>query len=104
MLEALRKHLETVPVPSTGLRAEHVSGAIGVFLLPVLATFPIVLPFMFIEQSTVALRVSNVLGLATLYGIGYGLGRFAGASPWKFGLTMRAIGLALLVNIIALGG
>lgn len=104
VLETLRKHLETVPVPSTRIRTDQIAGAIGVFFLVVLATFPIVLPFMFIDQPTVALRVSNLLGLATLYGSGFLLGRYAGASAWKFGLAMCAIGTVLLVIIIVLGG
>lgn len=104
VLEAVRKHLETVPVPSTRIRADQIAGAVGVFLLVVLATFPIVLPFLFIDHPTIALRVSNLLGLATLYGSGHVLGRYAGGSAWKFGLAMCAIGTALLAIIIALGG
>jgi VIT1/CCC1 family predicted Fe2+/Mn2+ transporter len=104
VLDALRKRLEAVPVPSTRIGADQLAGAVGVFFLVALATFPIVLPFMFIDHPAVALRVSNLLGLATLYGSGHVLGRYAGASAWKFGLAMCAVGAALLAIIIALGG
>jgi VIT1/CCC1 family predicted Fe2+/Mn2+ transporter len=56
-------------------------GALGVFLLVVLATFPVVLPFLLFDNVAVALRVSNALALAMLFGAGVALGRHAGGRP-----------------------
>jgi VIT1/CCC1 family predicted Fe2+/Mn2+ transporter len=74
-LEALRKRLVAAPVGSTGLGADDYASALGVFVLVVLATFPVVIPFIFIQESALALRMSNLLALATLFIGGYLLGR-----------------------------
>jgi VIT1/CCC1 family predicted Fe2+/Mn2+ transporter len=104
MLEALRARLVAEPVPSPGLRAGDYTAALGVFVLVVLATFPVVVPFLFIADASTALRVSNALALATLFVSGHTLGRYAGGSAWRYGLGMMTIGVALIVAIMALGG
>ena len=80
------------------------AAAAEVFGLVVLATFPVVLPFVVFRDTTLAMRVSNALAVATLFAGGYILGRYAGASPWRFGLAIAAIGVALVAAIVALGG
>jgi hypothetical protein len=80
------------------------AGALEVFGLVVLATFPVVIPFVFFREAALALRVSNGLAVATLFAGGYSLGRHAGASPWRFGLAMAGIGVVLVGAIVALGG
>ena len=79
-------------------------GAVGVFLLVVLATFPVVIPFLLVQETGLALRVSNAVALAMLFLAGWALGRYAGTSRWGGGLAMAATGTALIVAIIALGG
>jgi VIT1/CCC1 family predicted Fe2+/Mn2+ transporter len=103
-LEALRRRLLALPVSGSGLGAQDYAGALGVFVLVVLATFPVVIPFMLVAETALALRVSNLLALATLFIGGYVLGRYAGGNPWRWGLAMTAIGVALVACIIALGG
>jgi hypothetical protein len=80
------------------------AAALEVFVLVVLATFPVVIPFVFFRDPALALRVSNALAVATLFAGGYLLGRYAGASPWRFGLAMASLGVVLVATIIALGG
>jgi len=70
----------------------------------VLATFPVVVPFMLFAETAVAMRVSNGVALATLFLAGYRLARYSGASPWRSGFAMAAIGAALVAAIMALGG
>jgi VIT1/CCC1 family predicted Fe2+/Mn2+ transporter len=70
----------------------------------VLATFPVVIPFIFIPKIIVVLRASNVLAVLTLFVSGAALGRYAGGNPLVYGLALSAIGIALLSIIIALGG
>ena len=74
------------------------------FVLVVLATFPVVVPFLLIDDVATALRVSNVLALATLFIGGWLLGRYAFGRPWRYGFGMAALGAVLVVIIIALGG
>jgi VIT1/CCC1 family predicted Fe2+/Mn2+ transporter len=103
-LEALRRGLVAGPARSPGLGARDYAGALGVFVLVVLATFPVVIPFLFIGETSIALRVSNLLALATLFIGGYLLGRYAGGPPWRWGIAMATVGTVLVVSIIALGG
>jgi VIT1/CCC1 family predicted Fe2+/Mn2+ transporter len=103
-LEALRQRLLAAPLPRSGLRGDDYLGALEVFGLVVLATFPVVIPFLFFSETALALRASNGLAVATLFAGGYILGRYAGSKPWLFGLAMAVIGAVLVAAIIALGG
>ena len=80
------------------------AGALGVFLLVVLATFPVVIPFMLIAETARAMRVSNAVALIMLFVAGYRLGSYAGVVAWRTGLAMAAVGGALVSIIMALGG
>ena len=79
-------------------------GALGVFLIVVLSTFPVVVPFMLFSEVTLAMRVSNAIALVTLFACGFTLGRYAGGIPWRSGFAMAAIGAVLVAATIALGG
>ena len=79
-------------------------GALGVFLLVFLCTFPVVLPFMFMDQAHLALRISNGIAIVMLFGSGYALGKFAGVRPWLVGVIMVIVGTALAGMTLALGG
>jgi VIT1/CCC1 family predicted Fe2+/Mn2+ transporter len=103
-LEVLRQRLAGVSAPPAGLGHQDYAGACGVFVLVVLATLPVVLPFFFIADVATALRVSNALALATLFIGGWLLGRYASGRPWRYGFGMAAVGVVLVVIIIALGG
>jgi hypothetical protein len=106
VLEALRQRLLALPEASmvARLRRDDYAGAFGVFLLVVLSTFPVVIPFVFIDTLALALRVSHFVSVAMLFLGGWLLGRYSGGSPWKGGLALAAIGIALAVAIAALGG
>jgi hypothetical protein len=80
------------------------AGALGVFSLVVLATLPVTLPFVFVSDVALAMRVSQGIGLAMLFLSGFGLGHYAGFGAWRWGFAMLAIGVALVGIVIALGG
>ena len=103
-LEALRKDLVALPIPRSTLGARDFLGALGVFAIVVLATLPVALPFLFIRDVPVAMRISNALALAVLYGYGHLLGSYTGGRPWRYGLAMAGLGAALVAVIMALGG
>jgi VIT1/CCC1 family predicted Fe2+/Mn2+ transporter len=103
-LEAMRQLLLAAPIARVRLGSDDCAAALGVFVLVVLATLPVVIPFVFLRETALALRVSNGLAVATLFVGGWILGRHAEGSPWRFGLAMAAIGAALVAAIIALGG
>ena len=103
-LEVIRKQLLTLPVPKSVLGWNDFSGALGVLVLVILSTFPLVAPFLLFKQAEIALRVSNLLAVFTIFACGFVLGRYAGGKPWHYGLAMTGIGVVLVVIIIALGG
>lgn len=105
-LELIRARIvamETLPRhPRLGLA--DFAGALGIFAIVVLSTFPVALPFVLLDDVSVALIVSRALTLLMLFGGGYALGRFAGVGGWRPGLAMVALGSALTAAIVALGG
>ncbi|MBD9631526.1 hypothetical protein BWR15_17085 [Pseudomonas sp. T] len=81
-----------------------IKGALATFLLVVLATFPLVIPFLLIDQTGPAIRASNAVALVMLFISGWMLARYSGGSPWAGGIALAVVGTALLFAIIALGG
>jgi VIT1/CCC1 family predicted Fe2+/Mn2+ transporter len=59
---------------------------------------------MFIHRAGPALRLSNLVGIAMLFGCGYAFGRFSGFRPWRVGVLMVLVGALLAGLAIALGG
>jgi hypothetical protein len=86
------------------LNAADFAGAHGIFVIVVLSTFPVALPFVLFQDLTVALIVSRALTLLMLFAGGYALGHFAGTSGLMPGLGMMALGSVLTMAIVALGG
>jgi VIT1/CCC1 family predicted Fe2+/Mn2+ transporter len=102
----MRLHVIQLPEPSayTRLQKQDWWGALGVFLIVFLSTFPVVLPFVFMEETTRALRLSNAIAIIMLFFTGYGFGRCAGHRPWLMGIAMVVLGSVLVGVTIALGG
>ena len=104
ILEAMRKILVTAQLPRATLTWRDFAAALRVCLLVILSTLPVVIPFLIFTETTLALRVSNLFAVATIFACGLILGRHAGGKPWRYGLAMSAIGLVLVGVIITLGG
>jgi hypothetical protein len=105
-LERIRVRLaagSTLPPRANFVGGDFV-GALGIFLLVVLGTFPVALPFLFVKDVTTALIASRVLTLVMLFVAGFALGRYTGAGAMKAGVAMIALGIVLTVAIIKLGG
>jgi VIT1/CCC1 family predicted Fe2+/Mn2+ transporter len=105
-IEAIRGRIVALPsVPERPpLKGSDLLAALGVFLIVVASTFPVVLPFAMIADVGTAKVVSRALALAMLFFGGLALGRYAGYGRWKVGLMMVGLGTALVIAIIALGG
>ena len=105
-IESVRARI--VALPSLPARAElgwpDAIAALKIFVIVVVATFPVVLPFLMIHDVVIAKNVSRGIALAMLFVGGLALGRYAGYGSWKVGLTMVGLGTALVVAINALGG
>jgi predicted membrane protein (TIGR00267 family) len=105
-LEKLRRGLldmRDLPAKAS-LTREDWLGAFAVFLLVLLSTFPIVVPFLLFDQAYLALRVSNAIAIVMLFVLGYQLGQHSGHHPLRTGFGMVTIGLVLVGLAVALGG
>ena len=105
-LETVRQRLKALPEPP---KRAHVPkeawlGALAVFLLVFLSTFPVAIPFVFMKDISLALRVSNGIAIAMLYVTGHLFGRMTGRSPVWSGISMVVVGAILVGATIALGG
>jgi len=105
-IESLRQRLSQLPEPPARPRLgkQDFLGAVGVFLIVFLSTFPVVIPFIFMHNAQRALRTSNAIALVMLFLCGYWLGRHAGHRPWGMGFAMVIVGSVLVAVTIALGG
>jgi len=105
-LELIRRKLQQLPEPleRPRLTKRDWIGALGLCLLSFLATFPVVVPFIFLSDAKLALRVSYAIAIVMLFCCGYAFGYHSGLPPWAAGLSMVAIGSALVSIAVALGG
>lgn len=105
-IEGMRRRLLTLaPQRYTLLAARDWLAAVGVFALVVIATFPVVLPFVLMDDLTWAFRVSQGITLVMLFLTGLVLGRYAGyPTPAGTGLVMAVFGAMLIAAVKALGG
>jgi VIT1/CCC1 family predicted Fe2+/Mn2+ transporter len=94
------KHLP----PRPRLHAQDWRGALGVFVLVFLSTFPVVIPFVVMTEIGPAMRVSNAIAVTMLAIIGYAYGRLAGYWPLVTAGAMVVLGSILVAATIALGG
>jgi VIT family len=103
--EEMRQKLNQLPVPSRPqLSKDDWLASLGVFLLVVAATFPVVLPFAFMQEARLAMRVSNAIAIAMLFAMGHAFGRYSGHRPIAMGFSMVIIGSVMVGITIALGG
>jgi len=105
-LEGMRRRLLQLKPTNAGvLTRDDYLASIGVFLLVVAATFPVVAPFALMRDTASAMRVSQIVALLMLFAAGYELGRHAGhRRPIQTGLAMGVLGAVLIAAVKALGG
>jgi VIT1/CCC1 family predicted Fe2+/Mn2+ transporter len=105
-LERIRLGLVKLPEPPTHprLTGRDWAGAFSVFVVVVLSTCPVVLPFAFMQNVMQAQRVSNAIAVVLLFLTGYGFGRCTGYHPRVMGLSMVVLGSVLVGITILLGG
>ena len=90
-LARLRERLTSLPAPPAPARlsATDWRGALAVFFLVFLSTFPLTIPFIVMQNASSALRTSNAVAIAMLF---------------IAGVSMVALGTVLVAITIALGG
>jgi VIT1/CCC1 family predicted Fe2+/Mn2+ transporter len=105
-LEPMRTRLMALPEPPVrpGIDGETWRGALGILLLVFVSTFPVAIPFLFVQEIHRALRLSNAIAVGMLFLCGYSFGRMTRYHPWGMGLAMVLLGCALVAMTMALGG
>ena len=105
-LEGLRERLMRLPEPPerASLSKDDWLEAVHVFLLVFLSTLPVTLPFLFISDAGLALRISDGIAILLLFVAGLAFGRITGRRPLYVGIAMVIVGLVLVGMTIALGG
>jgi len=105
-LETLRErltHVSNIPQQPRLTKREWL-GALGVFLIVVLSTLPVIIPFALITDARSALRTSNAIAVAMLFVAGYAFGKYAGHRPWRMAMAMVLLGATMVGIAISLGG
>ena len=105
-LETMRQrlsHIRDVPRRPRLSKREWM-GALGVFLIVVVSTLPVIAPFAVIANARMALRVSNGIAVMMLFLAGYAFGKYSGHRPWRMALVTVLLGSTLVGTTILLGG
>ena len=100
----LAQNIRNRPAMGGMPRKEDWLGALVSGLLVILTTLPAALPFAFIDNAYVAMRMSNAILLLTLFATGFGWARYTTLRPWLVGTVFLLGGLALVLIAIPLGG
>jgi VIT1/CCC1 family predicted Fe2+/Mn2+ transporter len=86
-IESMRRRLLALRADdSAALRPRHFLEAFGIFVMVVVATFPVVVPFLLTDDAATAMHWSQAITLGMLFIAGFALGRYAGyAKPMRAG-------------------
>lgn len=105
-LERVRNKLGRMEKTSVDVRlnGRDIKEALAIFFLIFISTFPIVVPFVFIGNTQVALRVSNLVAILMMFLCGWQVARYVGYNKWKMSLAIILIGIMLVAITISLGG
>jgi hypothetical protein len=102
-LDELRKGLLKIPEDGLSPRVtfNDLKNACAIFLAVFLSTTPVAMPFLFIHDVQLALRISNLVAIVLMFICGWLLARYSGYNQMR---TMVLIGIILVAITIALGG
>jgi VIT1/CCC1 family predicted Fe2+/Mn2+ transporter len=105
-LDAIHAKLKKLPEPPkyARLSGDDWRGMFAVFLFVFVATLPVTVPFMFMDNAIQAMRWSNGIAVTMLFGAGFAYGRLIGRRQWAVGISMVVLGLAIVALTIRLGG
>ena len=96
--------VRSTPIAPNPVRREDVMGGLAAGWLVFACSFPAVLPFLFLDDPHLALRVSNVILIGLLFFVGWRAAQHTLVKPWLAGLTFMLVGVLLVALAIPLGG
>lgn len=95
--------LEDLPKANLLTSTEY-RAAILIFILVFAGTFPVALPFIFLTNTALALRLSNGIALLILFIGGSSVAKYSGFHPYFTGTILTLLGIILVAITMALGG
>lgn len=104
LFRRMARHVRASEPRPLGVTRQDLYGALASFWLVFFASIPAALPFLFLQQEWVALRISNGILVLSLFVVGYRWARYTALRPWLTGATFMVAGLALVGIAISLGG
>ena len=105
-VEAIRSRLISLPdeIKNVKLTWQDIQKATGLFFLVFVSTFPVVVPFLFLHDTWIALRISNAIAIIMMFLCGWSVAKYVGINKWVMGVVMIIVGIILVAVTIALGG
>ena len=105
-LEQIRNKLASLPDSGLQVRLtmRDLKRSLMIFSLMFISTLPIVIPFIFIRDTQLALRISNLVAIVLMFLCGWSLAKYVGSNKWLMSLGMTLVGIVLVLITIALGG
>jgi len=105
-LRELGQRIQKLPDPPKKnlLNKQDVVSFIQIFTLVFVCTLPIAMPFVFLNDLYIAMRISNAIALIMLFSGGYILAGYAGFKRLPTAISYTALGLCLVAITMALGG
>jgi hypothetical protein len=101
----IRGYLSQAEPQAIGIQREDVVGAVATVLLSVVAVLPSLLPLLLLPGNTaLAIRISNVVSFSVIFAAGYMWGLHTDTNPWKIGLLLSSVCLAMVLVAMLLGG
>jgi VIT1/CCC1 family predicted Fe2+/Mn2+ transporter len=91
----------TVPARVT---AADMLSALAVALVVLVATVPVIAPFLFMDDVDRAVRLANFIATGLLFLLGYRWAQHTGGRPIAVGLAVAAFGLIMVLVTLLLGG
>jgi hypothetical protein len=101
---AVADHVGARDVARGGARAEDLYAAVASFILVFGWALPALIPFFFLSDKLLSLRLSNAILIALIFVTGWRWAGWTGGNRLASGATMAGIGVALVVVALLLGG
>jgi hypothetical protein len=98
------QQVRTGELPPNPITRDDVMGGIASFWLVFFSSLPAAVPFVFLDDAFLALRISNAILLGLLFFAGFRFALYTTARPGLTGLFFLLFGAALVGLAIALGG
>jgi VIT family len=104
LYQSIVEHVRSAPATPNRVRRQDLMGGLAAGWLVFACSFPAVLPFLFLDDPRLALRISNVILLGLLFFVGWRAARHTLARPWLAGVVFLFVGVLLVAVAIPLGG